>query len=125
MSQLLEIVNLAIEGQYVTVASVHHRLVAARAEINNAEPIVTDSKTSGCVNDFSSVIWPAMGHRSHHPIKRRLIQSSLGIYQPAAYRTHLVKQPFETRRALCLSRGVDRNPFFHPAISGGPVHLSV
>src|SRR5262249_18994072 len=46
MSQFAKIVDLAIEGQYVAIASVHHRLMAARAEINDAEPIVTDSKTS-------------------------------------------------------------------------------
>jgi hypothetical protein len=73
--------------------------MAAGAEINDAEPIVTDSKTSGGINKSSSIVWSAMGHRSHHPIKRRLIQSNLRIYQPAAYRTHLVKQPFEARCA--------------------------
>ena len=50
MSQFAEIVDLAIEGQYVAIASVHHRLMTARAEINDAEPIVADSKASGRVN---------------------------------------------------------------------------
>ena len=35
MPQFAEIVDLAIEGQYVAVAGVHHRLMATRAKINN------------------------------------------------------------------------------------------
>ena len=106
MSQFAEIIDLAIEGQYVAIASVHHRLMATGAEINDAEPIVADSKTSGRVNKSSSIVWPAMGHRGHHPIKRRLIQLSLRIYQPAAYRTHSVKHPFAARPTTPLGSRV-------------------
>jgi hypothetical protein len=53
--------------------------MAAGTEIYNAEPVVADRKTSGHVNEPSSIVWPAMSHRSHHPIKRRLIEPSLRI----------------------------------------------
>jgi hypothetical protein len=121
MSQFVKIVDLAIEGQYVAITSVHHRLMAARAEINDAEPIVTDGQTNGRVNKFSYIVWPAMGHCGHHPIKRRLIQSSLRIYQPAAYRTHSVKLPFEARRSTPLGGRVNLSSIFHPAMSRDPV----
>src|SRR5262245_4605021 len=71
--------------------------MTGRAQIDDAEPIVADSKAGGRVNDSSNIVWPAMGHRGHHPIKRLLIQSSSRVYQPTAYRTHLVNQPFKSR----------------------------
>jgi hypothetical protein len=70
--------------------------MAAWTKIYNAEPVVADSKASGHVNEPSNIVWPAMSHRSHHPIKRRLIEPSLRIYQPAAYRAHSVS-PFAER----------------------------
>ena len=61
---------------------------------------MADSKTSGRVNKSSSIIWPAMGHRCHHPNKRRLIQSRWWIYQPAAYGAHFVERSFRSRTPL-------------------------
>jgi hypothetical protein len=49
---------------------------------------VADSKARGRIDESSSIIRPAMAHRGHHPIKRRLIRASLRIHQPAAYRAH-------------------------------------
>src|SRR5262249_11410069 len=86
--QFAEVVDLAIISQYVAVARVHHRLMAARAQINDAKPIVTHRETSGRVNKASSIIRPAMDHRGPHPIDRCLMKSGLGIYQPAANRAH-------------------------------------
>ena len=103
MSQFAEIINLAIEGQYVAIVSVHHRLMAAGAEINDAEPIVADSKASGRIDESSNIVRPAMGHRGHHPIKCRLIRASLRVYEPAAYRTHSVKQPFRSTTLYAAS----------------------
>jgi hypothetical protein len=77
--------------------------MTAGADINDAEPIVADSKANGRVNMLSRIVWAAMGHRSHHPIKRRVIQSSSRVYQPAADRTHSVKEPFETRSSTRCS----------------------
>jgi hypothetical protein len=57
---------------------------------------VADSKTGGHVNEPSSIVWPAMSHRSHHPIKHRLIEPSVRVYEPAAYRAHSVS-PFCTK----------------------------
>jgi hypothetical protein len=84
-----EVVALAIEGQYVAIASVHHRLMASRAEINDAEPIVP----------IDEVALPVRVLRSHHRLKCRLMRASSRVYQPAAYRTHSVEQPFDLRRS--------------------------
>jgi hypothetical protein len=42
--------------------------MTTRAEINDAEAVMTDSKTSGRVKKPASIVWPAMGHRGHHLI---------------------------------------------------------
>jgi hypothetical protein len=96
ISQFVEIINFAIEAKNVAIISVNHRLMAAGTEIYNAEPIVADREASGHVNEPSSIVWPAMSHRSHHAIKRRLIEPCPRIYQPTAYRAHSVG-PFAQR----------------------------
>jgi hypothetical protein len=54
--------------------------MTARAEINDAQSVVAYGNAGGHINEFSSIIRPAMGHRCHHSIKRWLIKSRLGIY---------------------------------------------
>src|SRR5262249_342098 len=95
ISQFVEIINFAIEANYVAIVGINHRLMTAGTEIYNTEPVVADSKASGHVNEPSSIVWPAMSHRSHQPIKRPLIEPGLRIQQPAAYRAHFVS-PFGT-----------------------------
>src|SRR5262249_19640004 len=102
MSQLAEIVDLTIEAQYVAIASVHHRLMTAWTEINDAKPVVADSKTGGHGKNSFSIVRAPMGHRSHHPIKRRLIPPDFRIYHPTPHCTHSVKQPFEARCATLI-----------------------
>src|SRR6516164_11722969 len=99
ISQFVKIINFAIEANYVAIVSVNHRLMTAGTEIYNTEPVVADSNASRHVNEPSSIVRPAMSHRSHQTIKRRLIEPSLRIYQPAAYRAHSVS-PFFTSKAL-------------------------
>src|SRR5262245_53601238 len=86
--------------------------MTAGAEIDDAESIVADSEAGGRVNESSGIVWPAMSHRGHHPIKRRLIRSALRIYQPTAYRAHLVKRPPVPRLFVLLVGRVDRGPFY-------------
>src|SRR5262245_7855904 len=100
MSQFAEIRDLAIECQYIAIVGVHHWLMTAGAEINDAEPVMADSYAGGRVHKSPSIVWTAMGHRGHQPIKRRLIKLDLRIYQPAAYGAHFVKQ---TPTPLCHS----------------------
>ena len=51
--------------------------MTARAKIDDAEPVVADSKAGGRVNKSSSIVWPAMSHSRHQPIKRGLIEFEL------------------------------------------------
>src|SRR5262249_53350105 len=88
VSQFAEIIDLAVEGQYVTIVSIHHRLMTAGTEINDAEPVVADCKAGARLDKSSRIVWPSMSHRRHQPIKRRQLESSSRIHQPAPYRTH-------------------------------------
>ena len=53
--QFTKIVNLAIEGQHIAVVVIHHRLMAASSEIDDAEAIVPE-RNIGIFSDISSRI---------------------------------------------------------------------
>jgi hypothetical protein len=108
-SQFAVIINLTVEGQYVAITNVHHRLMTARTEINDTKSIVTNSETSGRVDKSSSIIWPPVRHCVHHTVKSRRFQSNLRIHQPTAYRTHLVQTAF--LRCIPIAGGLDQNGF--------------
>ena len=40
-----EVIDLAIEGQYIAIARVHHWLMATRTKVDDAQSIVTKRKT--------------------------------------------------------------------------------
>ena len=50
MPQFSEIIDLAIERQYIAIVGIHHRLMATGGEIDDAEPIVPECYTMFVVN---------------------------------------------------------------------------
>ena len=67
--QFSKIVDLTIEGQYIAVVGVHHRLVAARGEIDDAEAIVPECNAGIFVNMSSRIVRAAMADCFQHALK--------------------------------------------------------
>jgi hypothetical protein len=69
MSQLFEVINFTVEGNYIAAAHPEHGLGPCRGQIDNGQPAVSQTHTESCVVPNSLAIGPAVRDLSTHPAK--------------------------------------------------------
>src|SRR5262249_61933730 len=67
---------------------IHHRLMTAGGEIDNAEAIVAERNIAVRADPGASVVGPAMAHRRHHRAKVRLVEPARAFTNPSADAAH-------------------------------------
>jgi hypothetical protein len=72
-AKLKKIIDLAVEYNLEAAIRGRHRLMARRRQIENAEPVVRESRHSRPVDENSGIVRPAVVLRGYHALKLRTV----------------------------------------------------
>ena len=72
VAQIGEVIDFAVEDDYVPATFGVHRLMAVPGKINNRKPPMTEGNTAGPINPDAGIVRAAMGQLVGHATDRNL-----------------------------------------------------
>lgn len=97
-SQREVVVQLAVVAQHEAPIFAAHGLVTRSAEVDYAEPVVSECDSVLAIEVVASIVGPSMDDAIRHGVQIAVVASDAALKKPASYSTH------------CLACALDRFP---------------